>query len=441
MSVVTVKTASKTFTLDSCTDLRTLPYYDDIVYINCSGLQWSYLPDPLPNSLQILVADRNRISMLSSMPPMLRSISLSNNKLHTFPNLSHLKNLESADLSLNSIEEIVDIILPPELKILNLQANILKTFTVAQWSEHLVELNLGYNRLTDLNICFDRVNTTCDVKLWYNDFPCQKYNAYTLWFTDDNAEETAALVKRFARFGMKLNAQNTIGQNTIGQNTIGRNTIGQNTIDLTRLLQLDTRIVVKSLYQDAHNVHASSVQNSTNESVQWLIDSGTIDSDAIEYIKHLWRPRRFWYVSEWLEVIRANHLIEMWSLDNTIHSVHGIRYAELVGYMWNVMKDHKDKGEIAQVLRKEVLDADGVCFTGRFTRTLNALSGFVEGVQVGISSKEQMQNRIVTVIAKARKNYGDGTLEYEEAARRDVKDILTEFEVPKEEHDSWLDAI
>jgi hypothetical protein len=50
---------------------------------------------------------------------------------------------------------------------------------------------------------------------------------------------------------------------------------------------------------------------------------------------------------------------------------------------------------------KEVLDASvGLCMTGAFTRTVNILSGFVEGVQVGTSDKERLQERVSAIVSR-----------------------------------------
>lgn len=91
-----------------------------------------------------------------------------------------------------------------------------------------------------------------------------------------------------------------------------------------------------------------------------------------------------------------------------------------------------------EVLFDELDSSVGVCFTGRFTRTLNALTGFVNEVQIGINSKEQMQNQIAMAIKNAKNKFHD---DFQEEARKEVRKILVEFEVPEAEHEAWLDAI
>jgi hypothetical protein len=106
--------------------------------------------------------------------------------------------------------------------------------------------------------------------------------------------------------------------------------------------------------------------------------------------------------------------------------------------VWAIIQDHEHKEAMKEVLFQEINDARGVCFTGRFTRTLNALTGFIEEVKIGINSREQMQNQIAMAVKKAKEKLGD---DFQVEARANVKKILAEFEVPEVEHEAWLDAI
>ena len=106
--------------------------------------------------------------------------------------------------------------------------------------------------------------------------------------------------------------------------------------------------------------------------------------------------------------------------------------------VWAIIQEHEYRIGIEEVLFQEMDDSKYVCFTGRFTRTLNALTGFIEQVQIGIDSKEQMGNQIAMVVKKAKEKYG---VEFVEEAKKDVKKILDEFEVSEIEQAVWLDAI
>ena len=74
-----------------------------------------------------------------------------------------------------------------------------------------------------------------------------------------------------------------------------------------------------------------------------------------------------------------------------------------------------------------------VCFTGQVTRIANTLSGFIEGVQIRISTTEQINNAMSAVMRRCDK---DTTLD----ARTEAEKILDELKVPKEQQGTWLDV-
>ena len=89
---------------------------------------------------------------------------------------------------------------------------------------------------------------------------------------------------------------------------------------------------------------------------------------------------------------------------------------------------------------KDELNASwGVWFTGRFSRIVNVLNGFIDGVEIGISKPEQMQNQIAQVVKKSCKSSekikeGEG--------EKEIAAILDDFGEHNEIiRDSWLDAV
>jgi hypothetical protein len=130
--------------------------------------------------------------------------------------------------------------------------------------------------------------------------------------------------------------------------------------------------------------------------------------------------------------------IKKWCDANDIHSKFGVTYKTLLKKVWEIIEDHEHRVMMEEILFQELDDSKYVCFTGRFTRTLNALTGFIEQVQIGINSKEQMENQIIMAIKKTKQRLGD---DYIVEARQEVKKILVEFEIHEAEQNAWLDAI
>jgi hypothetical protein len=421
--------------------------WDNAVLINCSRLGWKDFPRPLPKSLQVLVCDDNRLSELPVLPPAIRDVQAKNNRISTMPDMRNLTELENVDLSGNSIYSASDLSLPVSLKTLLLSHNALSDFSVTRWPEHMVQLTLSYNRLTQLDPSFDHLNESCNVNLAYNDFPCQKYNAFTFWIGTDDTEENrekSIIAARFQRFGIPVKIRNPQWtQLTIPPLPVhpqfDANADGD--IDLDRILNLQRKPMLKSLYNDPHNVHARSVQKSTNESIEWLLRHGDPEPYVFHHVKRQWKPKRWWSMNAWRNYFMLRSALESLMCDPTIHSVHGITCKELLGCIWNVIKDHPNKQDILDIMADEVRESTMVCFTGKFTRILNSLNGFFDEVRVSISSKEQMQNRIVQALKKVSDEFRQGSTEYEIQGKAEVLAILKEFNVPEEEHEAWLDAV
>ena len=86
-----------------------------------------------------------------------------------------------------------------------------------------------------------------------------------------------------------------------------------------------------------------------------------------------------------------------------------------------------------EILKDELNASWGVCFTGRFSRIVNVLNGFIDGVEIGISKPEQMQNQIAQVVKKSCKS---------SEKKKEIADILDDFGEHNEIiRDSWLDAV
>jgi hypothetical protein len=210
------------------------------------------------------------------------------------------------------------------------------------------------------------------------------------------------------------------------------------------VMRIKKQIVTVTVYNDGQNVHASSVQSSANESLDIILKYESPDRKLIldeihDAFKRYQRNKTFLFRILPGFCIPSLPLKEWWDC-NTIHSAHGISYKTLLNKVWAIIQDHKYRQELEMILCEELDSSRDVCFTGRFTRTLNVLTGFVEGVQVGISSREQMQNQISKAIETCRKKYNNSK-EFVERAKEMVGNILNEFSISEIERDAWLDAI
>lgn len=440
--VITVKTRGETAYHQNLQpeELAAWQKYDEAIYVDCSGQDWDRLPERLPPHLEILVCEKNRITSLPALPKTLRCLMAGSNRISVFPDVRGLRALESIGLAENDLREIS---LPQTregasgLRQMDVSFNLLERVEIgAPWIEELVEVNLSYNRLTTLSSCFDALSANCRVDLRHNDFPSQRANAYVEWIGESETEDARILRQRLRRFGVPIRTRKLAGE--------------------CHEMEVAVQAVefvprpMESIYENKQNVHLTSIQRSTDESLRWLKGQGSPHPSsgqrdaALRGIQRAWRAPwwRFW---RWPKERLANRLIFEWSLEKTVHSRHGLMYGELLHHVWAAMETQRDedaKKQMARVLMEEILDGRGVCFTGRFTRTVNALSGFFPEIRVGISDREQMQNRIVEAIKRAETTSAETSAETSaDDLRQTVSAILDEFSVPECERDEWLDAL
>ena len=78
-----------------------------------------------------------------------------------------------------------------------------------------------------------------------------------------------------------------------------------------------------------------------------------------------------------------------------IHGELNITFGELLIAVWDRIRGHENKQDIYKILSQEMSDALCMCFTGKITRLVNTLSGFVPEVEIKISDNEQISNLVI----------------------------------------------
>lgn len=88
---------------------------------------------------------------------------------------------------------------------------------------------------------------------------------------------------------------------------------------------------------------------------------------------------------------------------STVHSITGKTYKEIFELIWTIIIHHPLKDDLLVRLKDELTDSRGMCFTGCINRLFNTLVGFIDGVKVSISYKEEIQMSIQMILAKMNK--------------------------------------
>ena len=386
---------------NSVEEMMTHRMYDDFTFIGMAHTNSTYMPLILPRNLQILRFDDNKIFDLPPLPATLHSIFGKNNRLSKFPEVSHCLELEDIDFNGNDIEEL-DCYIPQSVKTIDVSFSRLKSINYEKIPTH-VKISASYCYLTQIPPASHRYITH-----------------------DHNDISNMSTVRHVFQYNVE----------------------GEYRVRPRPTAPLINDVIAGT---DNQSVHNTSIQASANKSLDYVlkyIPVNPITDDLItevirEYknnvIKHSSFRKFLRGISrKWAESGINVPPIREWCLKNDIHSQFGVTYKTLLKQVWAIIQDHKHKEAMKEVLFQELDDSRHVCFTGRFTRTLNALTGFIDEVKIGINSKEQMGNQITMAIKKAKEKFGE---DFQTEARTNVKKILVEFEVPETDHEAWLDAI
>ena len=176
-----------------------------------------------------------------------------------------------------------------------------------------------------------------------------------------------------------------------------------------------------SIYHDRQNVHDTEIQRTICDSIRYLLS----DPKPIFSIDDI--------INSDLD-IKTKEAIVGYCQDETIHSVHLITFQELLSYVWNRIIKSNHQSELKKILEEQIADAECMCFTGRFNRTLSVLIGFYDDIKVNISDK----SRIAAIILNCRdKIMPYDSLTHKEMAQRE----LIEAGYSVAEIGPWIDAI
>jgi hypothetical protein len=136
-------------------------------------------------------------------------------------------------------------------------------------------------------------------------------------------------------------------------------------------------------------------------------------------------------------------------LDNKdIHSTLFYRYGDVFEKVWERIQNpdkfekvwcvdklgnkHKpEKTEMIERLKQEIIDSNGMCFTGKLSRLINILVGFYSDIDVQIGTTDQINAKINLVLEK----YGYLTIEEK---KEKIRESLREIEIEELIIEEWI---
>jgi hypothetical protein len=209
--------------------------------------------------------------------------------------------------------------------------------------------------------------------------------------------------------------------------------------------------VQKMTVENGENVHLVSVQDSLRKSLELirrLTELHSFKKEHLEaHVHELLLRRNTVWTCLWSRLFRpldrlvAKAVVVGIEESPNKHYAAGIRYDHLLHKILILIKDHEYREVMISILRDEIVAGKDLCPTGKFTRMVNALNGFIEGVAVTISVNEDIANSMVAIQRRCAKAYGSETSEYLERAITEAQKVLVVFKLPPGECDMWLEYL
>lgn len=185
-----------------------------------------------------------------------------------------------------------------------------------------------------------------------------------------------------------------------------------------------------TVYTDRQNVHDTHIQKSVCDSVLNLMRD----------------PKPVFSINAIIDSGLGEHAVRLiceYCEDTSVHSVHKLTYIELMAYVWQRISQSTHRSELIKILGEQVTDAECKCFTGRFNRTLYALVGFYDDINITISDNDRISAIILAIRAKLESQEGDTPcLPYDPLSHREqASAALLEAGYDAVTIQPWLDAI
>ena len=329
-----------------------------------------------------------RLSHMPHLPGSIRDVVISPHSIESLPDMSHCTQLETLNMYDGRVEHIREP-LPPQLRVLVINYNRLRSITAAL-PITLVEVNVSYNFLTE-------------------------------------AIETGARL---------------IDDHNNYDDILPR-----------RALQVSH---VGSIAKDGQNVHRSAIQQSASASLKRILDykKDVLPQDRIEDVVlnclfedadaivmsnkwyKWWKRQKKEHAASVEKIDSIRRQLPQWCRCQDVHSRENVTYEQVLDRVWLIIQDHDCVEQLQDILRQELLDSIGTCFTGRLTRLVSTLVGFVPGVEISVSPEEQMQDEISAALHNLHDHEN-----YLVKAKAKVRDILLEYNIERDKWSAWLEAI
>jgi len=188
-------------------------------------------------------------------------------------------------------------------------------------------------------------------------------------------------------------------------------------IRIQRFMQRMNNYANHGIFGNGQNVHASSIQTSTKQSINTLFkDSFDCSKDDIIKECLTWATPCLPDLLSYLD-------------DTDVHSTLLVSFYDVFVKVFGRIMSHPNKTDIISRLDEELKESECKCFTGRLTRLVNCLVGFYDDIVIGISDSERISTIILSTL--------DGN-EMDDELRKVCIDKLKDIDISDEEIAKWI---
>lgn len=358
----------------------------------------------------------------------IEELNLSNNSINNLEDIdwSVMSHLTSLDLSNNNIDNLDDIDWTQlnNLTNLKLDGNNLTHFPVAITQlPNLTSLSISNNNISTIPDEIGNLNTISLLDISHNqitELPDEMRNMTSLeelYVNNNRIQEIPDILMECPNLGFCDYAGNDnviISQELIAYlNRTIQNNLNGNPIQNVYNLVNGPKVTI---YNDSQSVHSSSIQSDIRQSITKIMK----DNSILDVHQVLILVKRDDVLDD-----KTKKLLIRFSKDLTNHhTTLGITFGDLLAGVWEKIISLKPEYqiEVKKIMCEEMELSDGKCFTGKISRLVSCLHGFIKGVEIGISKSEQISN-IITMTRQRLINKSElTTKKWKEEFIKEMKD-------------------
>jgi hypothetical protein len=354
-------------------------------------------------------------------------------KITRFPDLFGFFCLETISLSHCSIP-ICRTYFPDSLRTLSITYCSMKEFIPANLTTDVVDINLSFNKLKIIPTILKTIhqdNNHIKINLHNNDL-------WYLMYSDLSPGMINGSVIDELVFANKLNLVAT-AKLRYAVSILQSKKLSNEARILANKIGLAIQERAKTLgttYDNKQNVHLSSVQDNMRIALDKIFNM-TLNSymSFASIVIVLKNERKLNKTTiEFFDKVCEKDLY---------HSGYNIGYKRLFEQVYAIIINSSFKEDLLKIFIDEVEDtADtATCLTGKMTRLVNVLNGFVLDINVGISKTEELSNSIIVLRNKYAKIYVNEPEKYIAELVPVVWQMLEDNCVPENEHEVWLEYV